>query len=308
MNSSFHVPVLSAEVIEYIISDKSGTYVDCTLGGGGHSELILNKLSGNAKYIGIDQDKDAIFNARKRLSKFEQVQLVQDNFKNLSQILLELKIDKIDGLLLDLGVSSFQIDSEKRGFSYNVDTELDMRMNQNDTQTAADILNEYSKEELTNIFFKYGEEKKSKLIVNLIIKERGKELFKSTFQLRKIIEKVVNPKYRIKSLSRIFQALRIEVNNELGSLNLVLDDSLKRLKKGGRLVVISYHSLEDRMVKRFLKYWENPCTCPKELPVCGCGKTADIKILTKKAIKASSAEVNENRRARSALLRVGEKL
>jgi len=308
MNSSYHVPVLSAEVIEYIISDKSGTYVDCTLGGGGHSELILNELTGNAKYIGIDQDKDAILNAKKKLSRFEKVQLVQDNFKNLTQILMDIKIDKIDGVLLDLGVSSYQIDSELRGFSYNVDTELDMRMNQNAILTAADILNEYSKEELTKIFFNYGEEKKSKLIANLIIKEREKELFKSTYQLRKIIEKVVNPKYKIKSLSRIFQALRIEVNKELESLNMVLSDSLKLLNKGGRLVVISYHSLEDRIVKRFLKYWENPCTCPKELPVCGCGKTPEIKILTKKVIKASSAEKIKNSRARSALLRVGEKL
>ena len=308
MNSSFHVPVLSAEVIQFIISDKSGTYVDCTLGGGGHSELIFNKLSGNAKLIGIDQDKDAIVNARKKLSRFKQVQLVQDNFKNLKKILLDLKIDKIDGLLLDLGVSSFQIDSEQRGFSYNVDAKLDMRMNQNDSLTAADILNEYSKEELTKIFFDYGEEKKSKSITNLIIKKREKELFESTFQLRQIIEKVVNPKYRIKSLSRIFQALRIEVNQELENLKLVLEDSLNFLSKGGRLVVISYHSLEDRIAKRFLKYWENPCICPKELPVCGCGKIPEIKILTKKGIKASSDEVSVNSRARSAMLRVGEKL
>jgi 16S rRNA (cytosine1402-N4)-methyltransferase len=308
MNSSFHVPVLSAEVIEYIISDKSGTYVDCTLGGGGHSELILNKLSGNATLIGIDQDKDAIFNAKKKLTRFKQVQLVQDNFKNLKHILIELKINQIDGLLLDLGVSSFQIDSEQRGFSYNVDSKLDMRMNQNDFLTAADILNEYSKEELTKIFFDYGEEKKSKSITNLIIKEREKERFESTFQLRQIIEKVVNPKYKIKSFSRIFQALRIEVNQELECLKLFLDDSLIFLKKGGRLAVISYHSLEDRIVKRFLKYWENPCICPNELPVCGCGKTPEIKILTKKAIRASSEEVSRNSRARSALLRVGEKI
>jgi 16S rRNA (cytosine1402-N4)-methyltransferase len=308
MNSSFHVPVLSEEVIEYIISDKSGIYVDCTLGGGGHSELILNKLSGNATLIGIDQDKDAIFNAKKKLTRFKQVQLVQDNFKNLKHILIELKINQIDGLLLDLGVSSFQIDSKQRGFSYNVDSKLDMRMNQNDFLTAADILNNYSNEELIKIFFDYGEEKKSKSITNLIIKEREKEQFESTFQLRQIIEKVVNRKYKIKSFSRIFQALRIEVNQELESLKLLLDDSLIFLKKGGRLAVISYHSLEDRIVKRFLKYWENPCVCPKELPVCGCGKTPQIKILTKKAIRASSAEVNRNSRARSALLRVGEKL
>lgn len=308
MISSYHLPVLSVEVMKYIISDKSGIYVDCTLGGGGHSELILNELSNKATFIGIDQDGDAIQTAQKRLSRFNNVQLIQNNFKNLNQILRNLNIKKIDGLLLDLGVSSYQIDSEIRGFSYNTDTELDMRMNQNNTLTAADILNNYSKEELVKIFFNYGEEKKSKIIASFIIKEREKELFNSTFQLKKIIEKVVNPKYKIKSFSRIFQALRIEVNKELESLKLVLDDSLKVLNKGGRLVVISYHSLEDRIVKRFFKYWEYPCTCPRELPICSCGNTPEIKILTKKVIKASYAEVAKNSRARSALLRVGEKI
>ena len=306
MNSSYHVPVLSAEVIDYIISDKSGIYIDGTLGGGGHSKLLLDKLSHEAKLIGIDQDEDAILTARKTLARFENVQLVQDNFKNLSQILANLKIGEIDGLLLDLGVSSYQIDSDRRGFSYNVDTVLDMRMNQNDPLTAANILNEYGKEELTKIFFDYGEERKSRVIANLIVKER--EIFKSTVQLIKIIEKVVHPKYKIKSLSRIFQALRIEVNKELESLKLVLDDSLSLLKSGGRLAVISYHSLEDRITKRFFKYWENPCTCPKELPVCSCGKTAKLKIITKKAIKATSTEIAKNNRARSAVLRVGEKI
>jgi 16S rRNA (cytosine1402-N4)-methyltransferase len=308
MNSSYHVPVLSSEVIDYIISDKSGIYVDCTLGGGGHSNLILNKLSTDAMLIGIDQDEDAIQTARKTLAEFKNIQLVQDNFKNISKILENLKVDEIDGLLLDLGVSSYQIDSKDRGFSYNVDTALDMRMNQNDTLTAADILNEYSREDLANIFFTYGEERKSRVIANLILREREKELFKSTYQLIKIIEKVVHPKFKIKSFSRIFQALRIEVNKELESLKLVLDDSLNSLKKGGRLAVISYHSLEDRIVKRFFKFWDNPCTCPKELPICGCGKIAQIKIITRKAIKATSSEVAINSRARSAVLRVGEKL
>ena len=308
MNSSYHVPVLSAEVIDFIISDKSGTYVDCTLGGGGHSKLILDKLSNTAALIGIDQDKDAIHTAGELLSEFDNVKLVQDNFKNLKTVLGNLEIDKVDGILLDLGVSSYQIDSEDRGFSYNVDTDLDMRMNQNDKLTAADILNGYSREDLTRIFFEFGEERKSRVIANLIVKEREREVFNSTSQLKKIIEKIVNPKYKIKSYSRIFQALRIEVNKELESLKIVLDDSLNVLKKGGRLVVISYHSLEDRIAKRFLKYWENPCTCPDELPICGCGKTPQIKILTRKAVKASVTEVAKNSRSRSAVLRVGEKI
>ena len=308
MNSSYHVPVLSAEVIDFIISDKSGTYVDCTLGGGGHSKLILDKLSNTAALIGIDQDKDAIHTAGELFSEFDNVKLVQDNFKNLKTVLGNLEIDKVDGILLDLGVSSYQIDSEDRGFSYNVDTDLDMRMNQNDKLTAADILNGYSREDLTRIFFEFGEERKSRVIANLIVKEREREVFNSTSQLKKIIEKIVNPKYKIKSYSRIFQALRIEVNKELESLKIVLDDSLNVLKKGGRLVVISYHSLEDRIAKRFLKYWENPCTCPNELPICGCGKIPQIKILTRKAVKANVAEVAKNSRARSAVLRVGEKI
>jgi len=308
MNSSYHVPVLSSEVIQYIISDKSGTYVDCTLGGGGHSKLILKNLSSKANLIGIDQDEDAINSAREILSDFKNIQLVQDNFKNLKNILMTLNIKEVHGILLDLGVSSYQIDTGSRGFSYSVDANLDMRMNQGEGLAAAEILNEYSKEDLTKIFFEYGEERKSRVIANLIVKEREKELFISTSQLKKIIEKVVNPKYKIKSFSRIFQALRIEVNKELESLKQVLDDSLHFLKKGGRLVIISYHSLEDRITKKFLKQWENPCTCPVELPVCGCREKPQIKILTRKAIKASPEEISKNSRARSAVLRVGEKI
>jgi len=308
MDSSYHVPVLSSEVIHYIVSDKSGTYVDCTLGGGGHSKLILENLSNSATLIGIDQDEDAINKAREILSDFKNIQLVQDNFKNLKDILTSLKLEEVDGIFLDLGVSSYQIDTSSRGFSYSVDADLDMRMNQNEGLTAAEILNEYSKEDLTKIFFEYGEERKSRVIANLIVKEREVELFSSTLQLKRIIEKVVHPKYKIKSFSRIFQALRIEVNNELESLRQVLADSLHVLKKGGRLAIISYHSLEDRIAKRFLKHWENPCTCPEELPICICGKNPQIKIVTRKAIKANKEEVSKNTRARSAVLRVGEKL
>lgn len=308
MSSSYHVPVLSLEVIKYFISDKSGTYVDCTLGGGSHSELILNQLNKDAKYIGIDQDKDAIQESKKKLTGYKQVKLIQNNFSNLSDILKNLGIKKINGLLLDLGVSSFQIDEKDRGFSYSQDTALDMRMNQSNNITASDILNDYSKDELTNIFYKYGEERNSKIIAGLIVKEREKEKITSTIQLKNIIEKVVYTKYKIKSFSRIFQALRIEVNNELENLQIVLNDSINLLKTGGRIVVISYHSLEDRIVKRFLKYWENPCTCPDELPVCSCGNVPQLKIITKKAIRASMNEVKINSRARSALLRVGEKI
>jgi len=185
-------------VIQYIISDKSGTYVDCTLGGGGHSKLILKNLSSKANLIGIDQDEDAINSAREILSDFKNIQLVQDNFKNLKNILMTLNIKEVHGILLDLGVSSYQIDTGSRGFSYSVDANLDMRMNQGEGLAAAEILNEYSKEDLTKIFFEYGEERKSRVIANLIVKEREKELFISTSQLKKIIEKVVNPKYKIR--------------------------------------------------------------------------------------------------------------
>lgn len=308
MNSSFHVPVLSEEVLNFIISNKTGIYIDCTLGGGGHSKLILEKLSKSGRLIGIDQDMDAIKRAKKILDEFENVFFIHDNFKNLKTILRKLEFDNADGILLDLGVSSYQIDCPNRGFSYNVDTDLDMRMDQTGSVKAMDILNSYSREELARILFEYGQERKSRVIANLIVKEREKELFTSSAHLRKIIEDVVNPKYKIKSFSRIFQAIRIEVNKELENLKIVLQDSLDLLKTGGRLVVISYHSLEDRITKRFMKYWENPCDCPAELPVCQCGNLPRLKILTRKAIRAQKEEILNNNRARSAVLRAGEKI
>lgn len=308
MNSSYHVPVMPEQVVKYLITDRSGIYIDCTLGGGGHAKLLLNELNRDAQYLGIDQDKEALDYAKSILSEFKQVKFIQDNFKNLGEILAEFGMTSVSGILMDLGVSSNQIDSIDRGFSYMMNSPLDMRMNQEDTFSAENIVNEYSEDELISVFKKYGEERKSRLIANSIIKERKERRITTTLQLKNIIEKISHPKYRIKSCARIFQALRIEVNKELQNLNIVLDESIKSLTKGGRLLVISYHSLEDRMVKQFLRLKENPCTCPTEIPVCMCGNKQEIKILTKKAIKATAKEISLNTRARSALLRVGEKL
>ncbi len=308
MNSSFHVPVMPEQVVEYMITNASGIYVDCTLGGGGHAAFLLKHLNNDARYLGIDQDEEALNFAKSSLSQFDQITFIQNNFKNLNDILNSLEIRSVNGILLDLGVSSFQIDSANRGFTYLKDTQLDMRMNQQDSLTAEDVVNNYSEEKLCDVFRSYGEERKSKLIANLIIKEREKQRIRTTAQIKEIIGKVVHPKFRIKSFSRIFQALRIEVNQELQNLKSVLQQSFGSLTKGGRLMVLSYHSLEDRIVKQFLKQKENPCTCPPEFPVCICGNVPEVKILTKKAIRASAAEISKNSRARSALLRVGEKL
>lgn len=308
MKSGFHVPVLPEQIMEYMITDASGIYIDCTLGGGGHARYILNKLNSDARYFGIDQDKNALDYAKSNLSNFTQVYFIHDNFKNLNEIFIKNNLKFADGILLDLGVSSFQIDSNERGFSYMADTLLDMRMDQNTSITAQDIINDYSEKNLIEIFKKYGEERKAKIIAGLIIQERKKKRIESTEHLKNIIERVVHPKFKIKSFARIFQALRIEVNQELQNLNSVLHQAFNLLSVKGRLLVISYHSLEDRMVKQFFKQKANPCICPEELPVCACGNVPEINILTKKAVKAKAEEIANNNRARSALLRVGEKI
>ncbi len=308
MKSDFHVPVMPGQVMEYMITETSGIYVDCTLGGGGHAKYLLNKLNKDAMYLGIDQDGTALDVAKSSLSGFGQVSFIHDNFKNLNDIFLDKNIKYANGILLDLGVSSFQIDAAERGFSYMAETRLDMRMNQNDTITAEDVINNYSEEDLIEIFKKYGEERKAKIIAKLVVQERKKKRINTTKQIKNIIERVVHPKFKIKSFARIFQALRIEVNQELENLKSVLQQAFKLLSTNGRLLVISYHSLEDRRVKQFFRQKADPCICPPELPVCGCDNLPEIKILTKKAIRAKPEEIAINKRARSALLRVGERI
>jgi len=308
MEEPFHVPVLVKEVAEHLITTHDGVYVDGTVGGGGHAEYILSKLGKNAKYIAIDQDLDALQYAQCRLRKYHNIYFHNTNFSAIDSILKQYHITEIDGLFLDLGVSSHQVNTTKRGFSYMQDTVLDMRMNTDMHYNARDLLNQSSEQELSQIFYQFSEEKKSRKIARQIVKTRIREPIVTTMQLRAIIDRVVQPKYAIKSYARIFQALRIAINRELENLKMVLIHSTKYLNKGGRLVVISYHSLEDRTVKTFLKEKSNPCKCPPELPECSCGLKPEFKILTKKPVKPAPEEIYNNPRSRSALLRVGERL
>jgi len=305
---SYHLPVLLSEVSNYLITNPEGIYLDGTLGGGGHAEVILEKVNKNAQYIGIDQDREAIQHAKQRLEKFKNVIYDQSNFADLDIVLNRLKIDKIDGILLDLGVSSHQIDSDDRGFSYMKDTDLDMRMDRDRSQKAGDLLNTLDERELSTIFFSFGEERRARQIAREVVKYRKQQQISRSGQLRSIIDRVVHPRFKIKSYARIFQALRISVNRELDSLEDVLNKTIPFLHLGGRCLVISYHSLEDRIVKKFFRNKANPCTCPPEFPRCICGLQPEIKILSSKAIKASEQETKKNPRARSALLRVGEKI
>jgi 16S rRNA (cytosine1402-N4)-methyltransferase len=305
---SYHLPVLLSEVSNYLITNPEGIYLDGTLGGGGHAEYIINKIKDSAQYIGIDQDKEAIEYSKARLKKFSNFFSFHYNFSELDLVLTQLKLNVIDGILLDLGVSSYQIDNENRGFSYMKDADLDMRMDRDSGQTAAELLNLADEKELSSIFFYYGEERKSRKIAREIVRYRKKESIQRSDQLKSIISRVVDPRFKIKSYARIFQALRIAINKELEKLEETLEKSLPYLKQGGRILVISYHSLEDRIVKNFFRKKANPCTCPSELPQCVCGLKPEIKILTPKVVKASKKEINENPRARSALLRVGEKI
>ena len=307
MNSTqFHIPVLVSEVIQYLVADKSGIYVDCTIGAGGHSLAILETLNNNGKLIGIDLDEEAISFSKNRLVKYnEQVRISHGNFTRLNEILQD---EFVDGILLDLGVSSHQINTANRGFSYQKTGPLDMRMNSGQKFTAEDIINGYDVDELVKIFKQYGEERYAKPVATAIILERKKKQIAETGQLARIISRVVPFKSKIKSLSRIFQALRICVNQELLNLSKVLNQSIPCLKMGGRLVVISYHSLEDRIAKNLFSSLENPCTCPPEIPICVCQKKPLVKILTKRAVKPTQSEIEINLRSRSARLRAVEKI
>jgi len=308
MGKSYHIPVLRKEIGDLLITNIDGVYVDGTLGGGGHAEYLLKKLSSRAQYIALDLDKEAIEFAQARLGDHENITFYQANFKDIDQVFMVLGIKQIDGLLLDLGVSSHQIDEPERGFSYMMDGNLDMRMNTEGLHSAADLLNSSSVDELSDIFFHFGEEKNAKKIARIIVEERLKTPIVKTEHLRAIISRVSHPRFVIKSYARVFQAIRIAVNHELENLQTALTLSLQIIRSGGRIAVIAYHSLEDRMVKRFFREKANPCTCPPDFPQCVCGREPEIKIITKKPVKPAIEETNENTRARSALLRVGEVL
>jgi len=301
-----HEPVLLDEVLENLITDRAGIYLDATVGHGGHSLEILNKLSPEGKLIGTDRDQEALLIAKKNLKSFEnQVILSQVSFSQLEGFLSQQNIRQISGFLFDLGMGSWQIESEERGFSYLKEGPLDMRMDRKQSLTAYDVVNRYSEEKLVWIFKNYGEEKFAKKIARAI-KNSNTEI-KTTLDLRKIVEKVVRTNL-IKSLARVFQALRIEINQELDELKKGIAAAVKFLRPQGRVALISYHSLEDRIVKETFRELAKGCKCPPTLPVCVCGAKPELKILNKKPIIPSEKEKKQNPKSRSAKLRVGVKV
>ena len=304
-----HKPVLLEETIKGLNIKKDGIYVDGTLGGAGHSREILKHLSTNGQLIGIDRDEEALQAAQKNLQQFKNVQYVHGNHDEIEEILEKLKIDKVDGILLDLGVSSYQLDERQRGFSYLGNNELDMRMDQTQELTAKQVVNTYSEEELANIIYKYGEERFSRQIAKNICKERKEKEITSTEELVNIIEKSI-PSYAKKEghpAKRTFQAIRIEVNDEIKPLYNTVKKCIQLLKPKGRLCIITFHSLEDRAVKEAYTDSIGKCTCPKDLPYCVCGAKSEGKIINKKPIIATKEEQEKNSRSKSAKLRIFEK-
>lgn len=306
-----HISVLLNECIEGLNIKENGIYVDGTLGGGGHSSHIAAKLT-TGRLIGIDQDTDAIQAASKRLEPYKNVfTAVHSNFYNVREVLDNLGIEKVDGFLLDLGVSSYQLDEADRGFSYMHDAPLDMRMNRENEYSAWNVVNEKSEKELNDIIFKYGEEKWAKRIAQFIVQERAIKPIETTYELVEVIKKAVPKGARRDGphpAKRTFQAIRIEVNGELAILDKTVDDMVASLNPSGRLCIITFHSLEDRIIKNAMKRHENPCVCPPEFPVCVCGKKPDGKVITRKPILPSDEELELNPRSRSAKLRILERI
>lgn len=304
-----HIPVMLNECIDGLNINPNGTYVDGTLGGAGHSSVIASKLT-KGKLICIDKDSDALHVAKQRLGKYNCVEFVKSDFKEFAQILEDLQIEAVDGVLLDLGVSSYQLDTADRGFSYRFDGPLDMRMDKESDFSAYNVVNEYSIDELTKIIRDYGEEQFARNIAKNIVLEREKAPIETTTQLNDIVEKSIPRKLWGKGsvAKKTFQAIRIEVNNELRGLDRVLNDIIDRLNKGGRLAVITFHSLEDRIVKNVFKDRSTGCICDRNIPICVCGHTASVKLVNKKPIIASDQELDINKRSSSAKLRVVEKI
>ncbi len=306
-----HKSVLLDECIENLNIKQDGIYVDGTLGGGGHSYHILKSLNNTGMLIGIDRDTDALKAATAKLSEFSNFKTVHDNHANIINILKELQVYGVDGILLDLGVSSYQLDEADRGFSYMHDAKLDMRMNREDKMSAYDVVNKYSEEELFRIFTDYGEEKYSRSIARKICQRREESPIETTFELVDVIKsampgKALNEKQH--PAKRVFQAIRIEVNQELEKLKQAVIDSILSLNNNGRLCIITFHSLEDKIVKHAYEEMEGRCTCPKDFPVCVCNYKSYGKIVTKKPIISNDKELEENPRARSAKLRVFERI
>lgn len=308
-----HYSVLKEETIENLNIRPDGIYVDGTLGGAGHSYEICKRLGEGGRLIGIDQDADAIKAASERLKEFgDKVTIVRSNYSDMKNVLLNLGINKVDGIILDLGVSSFQLDTPERGFTYrSEDAPLDMRMDDRNTLTARDIVNDYSEVDLFRIIRDYGEDKFAKNIAKHIVKARSISPIETTGQLNEIIKAAIPQKVRATGghpSKRTYQAIRIELNHELDVLKDNLDDMIEMLDENGRICIITFHSLEDRIVKSNFKKNENPCTCPSNFPVCVCGNTSKGKVITRKPILPSDKEIEENSRSKSAKLRVFERI
>ncbi|MBU5321594.1 16S rRNA (cytosine(1402)-N(4))-methyltransferase RsmH [Sarcina ventriculi] len=306
-----HISVLLNECIEGLNIKEDGIYVDGTLGGAGHSSEIVKNLCERGRLIGIDQDKDALKAAKEKLKDYNNVTFVHSNFYNIKNILHDLNIAGVDGILMDLGVSSYQLDNGERGFSYMQDAPLDMRMNRENSLSAYEVINSYSEEDLFRIIKDYGEEKFAKRIANFIINKRKEKNIESTLELVDVIKAAIPAKARREGphpAKRTFQAIRIEVNKELEIIEKTIRDGVERLNVGGRMAIITFHSLEDRIVKTVYKNLANPCTCPSSFPVCVCNKKPIVKIITRKPIEASKEELDYNPRSRSAKLRIIEKI
>lgn len=306
-----HVSVLLNETIDGLNINPDGIYVDGTLGGGGHSYQICRRLSQKGRLIGIDQDGEALDAAREHLKEFEdRITLVRSNYCEIDTILQDLGVTKVDGIVLDLGVSSYQLDNLERGFSYKSDAPLDMRMDARQAKTAAEVVNNYSEYELYKIIRDYGEDKFAKNIAKHIVKVREQEPLKTTAQLSNIIKAAIPMKFQAKGghpAKKTFQAIRIEVNRELDVLKDSLDTMIDHLNPKGRICVITFHSLEDRIVKTKFRENENPCTCPPDFPVCVCGKKSKGKVITRKPIVPTEKEIQDNKRAKSSKLRIFER-
>lgn len=306
-----HISVLLNECLEGLNIKENGIYVDGTLGGAGHSSEILKRLSSEGRLIGIDQDTDALKAAKERLKNYSNVTFVHSNFSSIENVLNNLNIDGVDGILMDLGVSSYQLDEGERGFSYMKDAPLDMRMNRDNDFSAYNVINEYSEEDLYRIIRDYGEEKFARRIASFIVENRQEKNIETTLELVEIIKSAIPAKARREGphpAKRTFQAIRIEVNSELSILNKTIEDGVGKLNKGGRMAIITFHSLEDRIVKNKFRDLAVSCRCPKEFPVCVCGEKAKVKVISRKAIEPTKEEVDINPRSRSAKLRVIEKL
>jgi 16S rRNA (cytosine1402-N4)-methyltransferase len=306
-----HIPVMLNEVLDGLAIKSDGIYVDGTVGGAGHSSEIAKRLT-SGRLIAFDKDEDALMASAERLAPYkDKVTFVHDDYKNMIHDLDALGVGEVDGILLDLGVSSYQLDNAERGFSYTKDAPLDMRMDRSQYLTAFNVVNEYSVNELTKVLWDYGEERLARRIAENIAEAREKETISTTLQLAKIVEMSYPAKTRWKfgnPCKRTFQAIRIEVNGELRELEKALTEMARRLKKGGRMAVITFHSLEDRITKNVFKELNLACTCPPDFPVCVCGKVQEVELVNKKPITASEEELKFNPRAESAKLRIVEKL